>query len=202
MRLITIGQAALFAAIAMVLLTAFYLIDNAGNFETSILILGAIPSLVWAGFFFSVYRQPSSARAAAWATLVFAILLEVVLAYVRGGRSIAYWTPFGSLSDLSGWLLRIGWMIFLILFALAPNHARIGQIALLLAILSAPSALTAAFNFFNSGIGILFGDIPPQAFWRAAITPAIRTAYWSSQILFLWIVWRNSASQPRTVTVR
>jgi hypothetical protein len=34
-------------------------------------------------------------------------------------------------------------------------------------------------------------DIPRQALWRALITPAIRTVYWLSQILFLWTVYGN-----------
>jgi hypothetical protein len=207
MRSITIGQAALFAAIAMVLTSAFHLIDNAGVFETWILLGGAIPSLVWAGFFFVVYREPVgltpvAARTAAWITIVFAILLETAIAYVLAQQSAAFWTPFGSVISLSGWLRRIGWTVFLIAFALVPDHRRTGTVALLLAIVSAPPLLSTAFDLFNSGIGILFGDIPPQAFWRALITPAIRTVYWSSQVLFLWTVWRNSASQPSAITIR
>jgi hypothetical protein len=201
MRSITIGQAALFAAIAMVLTSAFHLIDNAGVFETWIVLGGAIPYLIWAGFFFAVYRE-HGIRTAAWITIVFAILLETVIAYVLAQQSAAFWSPFGSVISLSGWLRRIGWTIFLIAFALAPDHRRTGTVALLLAIVSAPSMLSTAFDFFNSCIGILFGDIPPQAFWRALITPAIRTVYWSSQVLFLWVVWRNSASQPVAITVR
>jgi hypothetical protein len=201
MRSITIGQAALFASIAMVLLTAFHLIDNAGVFETSILLGGAIPYLVWAGFYFIVYRG-HTAHTAAWITIVFAILLETAIAYMLAQQSAAFWTPFGSVISLAGWLRRIGWTIFLIAFALAPDHRRTGTVALVLAIVSAPSMLSAAFDVFNSGIGILFGDIPPQAFWRALITPAIRTVYWSSQVLFLWVVWRNSATQPAAITVR
>jgi len=64
---ITIRQAALFASIAMVLTGAFHLIDNAGVFETSILLGGAIPYVVWAGFFFCVYRE-QKVRIAAWIT--------------------------------------------------------------------------------------------------------------------------------------
>jgi len=201
MRSITIRQAALFAAIAMVLTTAFHLIDNAGVFETSILLGGAIPYAVWAGYFFSVSRE-QKVRAAAWITIVFAILLETTIAYVLAQQSSAFWTPFGSVISWSGWLRRIGWIIFLIAFALVPNHRRTGTVALLLAIVSAPSMLSAAFQVFNSCIGILFGEIPPQAFWRALITPAIRTVYWSSQVLFLWVVWRNSASQPAASTIQ
>ncbi|MCU1274186.1 MAG: hypothetical protein JWO48_1617, partial [Bryobacterales bacterium] len=143
-----------------------------------------------------------SPRAAAWITIVFAILLETAIAYMLAQQSSAFWTPFGSVISLSGWLRRIGWSIFLVAFALAPDHRRTAQVALALAIISAPSMLGTAFDLFNSGIGILLGDIPPQAFWRALITPAIRTVYWSSQVLFLWTVWRNSASQPVAITVR
>lgn len=201
MRSITVGQAALFAAVAMVLLAAFHLADNAGVLETWILIAGAIPSLVWAGFFFVVYRE-HRARTAAWITIVFAILLETAIAYMLAQQSAAYWTPFGSVLSLSGWLRRIGWTIFLMMFALAPDQPRTGKVALVLAIFSAPTMLGTAFDVFNSCIGILFSEIPPPAFWRALITPAIRTVYWSSQVLFLWTLWRNSASQPSAVTVR
>ena len=201
MRSITIRQAALFATIAMVLTSAFHLIDNVRVFDSWILIGGGIPYLIWAGFFFSVYRE-HRIRSAAWITIVFAILLETVIAYVLAQESSAFWSPFGSVISWSGWLRRIGWTIFLIAFALAPDHRRTGQVALVLAIVSAPSMLITAFDVFNSCIGILFGDIPSQAFWRALITPAIRTVYWSSQVLFLWVVWRNSASQPVAVTVR
>jgi hypothetical protein len=197
----TIGQAALFAAIAMVLTSAFHLIDNARVFAPAILLGGAIPNLVWAGFFFAV-RRGRKIRTAAWITIVFGILLETAIAYMLAQQSAAFWTPFGSVISWSGWLRRIGWTIFLLAFALAPDHRRTGTTALLLAIASAPSMLSTAFEVFNSCIGILFGDIPAQAFWRALITPAIRTVYWSSQVLFLWVVWRNSASQPVATTIR
>ena len=201
MRSITIRQAALFAAIAMVLTGAFHLIDNVGIFETSILLGGAIPYLVWAGFYFSVYRE-QNVRTAAWITIVFAILLETAIAYLLAQQSAAFWTPFGSVIGWSGWLRRIGWTIFLIAFALVPNHRRTGTVALVLAIVSAPSLFNTAFGVFNSCVEILLGELPRQAIWRALITPAIRTMYWSSQVLFLWVVWRNSASQPVAVTVR
>jgi len=201
MRSITIRQAALFAAIAMVLTSAFHLIDNAGLFETSILLGGAIPYLVWAGFYFFVYRG-HNVRTAAWITIVFAILLETAIAYLLAQQSAAFWTPFGSVIGWSGWLRRIGWTIFLIAFALVPNHRRTGTVALVLAIVSAPSLFNTAFGVFNSCVEILLGELPRQAIWRALITPAIRTVYWSSQVLFLWVVWRNSASQPAAITVR
>jgi len=201
MRSITIRQAALFASIAMVLTSAFHLIDNAGVFETAILLGGAIPYLVWAGFFFAIYRE-QSVRTAAWITIVFAILLETTIAYMLAQQSAAFWTPFGSVIGWSGWLRRIGWTIFLIAFALVPDHRRTGTVALMLAIVSAPSLFNTAFGVFNSCIGILLGELSPQAIWRALITPAIRTVYWSSQVLFLWVVWRKSASQPAAVTVR
>jgi hypothetical protein len=201
MRSITIRQAALFAAIAMVLTSAFHLIDNAGVFEPWILLAGAIPYLVWAGFYFGVYRE-QRVRTAVWITIVFAILLETAIAYMLAQQSSAFWTPFGSVITWSGWLRRIGWTIFLIALALIPDHRRTGTVALLLAIVSAPSLFNTAFGVFNSCIEILLGELPPQAIWRALITPAIRTVYWSSQILFLWVVWRKSASQPAAVTVR
>jgi len=197
----TIRQAALFAAIAMVLTSAFHLIDNFRIFDTWIWVGGAIPYLIWAGFFFAVYRE-QRVRTAAWITIVFAILLETVIAYVLAQQSSAFWTPFGSVITWSGWLHRIGWIVFLIALALAPDHRRTGTVALLLAIVSAPSMFNTAFGVFNSCIEIFLGELPPQAIWRALITPAIRTAYWSSQILFLWVVWRKSASQPAAVTVR
>jgi hypothetical protein len=194
MRSITRAQAALFAAIAMVLLTGYQLADNAALLQASpvLVVLGStVPSIVWAGFFFAVYRSPSSARTVAWITLVFAVILEAVVVYVRFQQAVNYWTPFGYALSLSGWLLRLGWTVFLIAFALAPNHPRTRQVALVLAIVSAPSALSAAFDAWNSWIGFLIDDIPRQAFWRVLITPAIRTIYWLSQILFLWTVWGN-----------
>jgi len=69
------------------------------------------------------------------------------------------------------------------------------QIALVLAILSAPSAISTAYNAFNNGIGFVVGDIPAQAYWRALITPAVRTIYWLSQILFLWTAWGKPENQ-------
>ena len=200
MRSITLAQAALFAAIAMVLLTGYQLIDNAAILETSpvLVVLGStVPSMVWAGFFFAVYRSPSSARAAAWITLVFAVFLEAVVVYIRFQQAVNYWTPFGNELSLLGWLLRLGWAVFLIAFALAREHApdsRTRKIALVLAIISAPSALSTAFDAWNSWIGFLIDDIPRQAFWRVLITPAIRTIYWLSQILFLWTTWGNPES--------
>src|SRR6476659_10032113 len=181
MRSITIRQAALFATIAMVLTSAFHLIDNVRVFDSWILIGGGIPYLIWAGFFFAVYRE-HGIRSAAWITIVFAILLETVIAYVLAQESSAFWSPFGSVITWSGWLRRIGWTIFLIALALIPDHRRTGTVALLLAIVSAPSLFNTAFGVFNSCIEILLGELPPQAIWRALITPAIRTVYWSSQI--------------------
>ena len=58
MRSITLGQAAFFAALAMLLLAGYQLIDNAELLESSpaLVIVGStVPSLVWAGFFFVVY---------------------------------------------------------------------------------------------------------------------------------------------------
>src|SRR5438046_447536 len=164
MRSITIHQAALFAAIAMVLTGAFHVIDNAGVFETSILLSGAIPYLVWAGFYFAVYRE-QRVRAAAWITIVFAILLETAIVYMLAQQSSAFWTPFGSVIGWSGWLRRIGWTIFLIAFALAPDHRRTGTVALLLAIASAPPLFNTAFGVFNSCVEILLGELPRQAIW-------------------------------------
>jgi hypothetical protein len=62
--------------------------------------------------------------------------------------------------------------------------------------------VSAAYDLFNGCIGILLSDVPPQAFWRALITPAIRMIYWSSQVLFLWTLWRNSASQSSAIAVQ
>ena len=194
MRSITLGQAALFAALAMLLLTGYYLADNFALIENApaLVILGSVvPSIVWAGFFFVVYRSPSSARTVAWITLVFAVLLEAVVVCIRFQQSVSYWTPFGNALSLSGWLLRIGWTVFLISFALAPDRLPTRRIALVLAILSVPSALTTALDAWNSWTGFLFDDIPKEAFWRVFITPAIRIVYWLSQILFLWTAWGN-----------
>jgi hypothetical protein len=188
------AQAALFAAIAMVLLTGYYLVDDAaliGDAPALFLLGSVVPSIVWAGFFFVVYRRPSSIRTAAWITLVFAVLLEAVVVLIRFQQSVNYWTPFGNALSLYGWLLRLGWAVLLIAFALAPDHKRARQAALVLAIVSVPLAWGTAFDAWNSGIGFLIDDIPREAFWRVLITPAIRTIYWVSQILFLWTAWGN-----------
>jgi len=195
MHSITLAQAALFASLAMLLLTGYYLVDNLALIENApaLVLLGSVvPSVVWAGFFFAVYRGSSFVRAVTWSTLVFAVLLEAAVACVRFQQPVSYWTPFGNALSLSGWLLRFGWTVFLISFALAPEHppdSRTRKIALALAIVSAPSALSTATDAWNSWVGFLLGDIPKEAFWRALITPAIRNIYWLSQILFLWTAW-------------
>jgi len=194
MHSLTAAQAALFAAVGMLLLTGHQLIDNAALLETSPLLIvagGTVPSLVWAGFFLILYWSPASARTTAWITLVFAVLLEALVAYIRFQQSVSYWTPFGSALSLSGWLLRLGWAVFLISFALSPDHSFTRRVALVLAIISAPSALSTAYDAFNNWIGFVFDDIPRQAFWRVLITPVIRIIYWLSQILFLWSAWGN-----------
>ena len=201
MRSITLAQAALFAALAMLLLAGYYLVDNFALIEDApaLVLLGSVvPSVVWAGFFFVVYRSPASARTVAWITLVFAVFLEAVVVCIRFQQSMNYWTPFGNALSLSGWLLRLGWTVFLISLALAPGHApdtRTRRAALVLAILSAPAALGAALDAWNSWTGFLFGDIPREAFWRVLITPAIRNSYWLTQILFLWTVWGKPQSR-------
>ncbi len=198
MRSITLEQSALFAALAMVLLTGFSLIDNAALLADApalVLLGSAIPYAVWAVFFFSVYRRSSHAPSVTWFTLVFAVILESVVACIRYQQSVNYWSPFGNALSLSGWLLRIGWTVFLISFALAPHHSRTRQIALVVAIIAAPSALSTAYGAFNNGIGFLFDDLPRQALYRALITPVIRTVYWVSQILSLWTVWGNPESR-------
>ena len=128
------------------------------------MLLGSVvPSIVWAGFFFVVYRSPSSAQDRGWITLVFAVLLEAVVACIRFQQSVSYWTPFGNALSLSGWLLRLGWAVFLISFALSPDHARdqrTRRIALVLAIICRTSALSTAYDAFNNCIGFLFDDIP------------------------------------------
>jgi hypothetical protein len=174
---ITLAQAALFAALAMVLLTGYYLVDNTAlvNEAPALVLLGSVvPSVVWAGFFFIVYRSPASARVFAWITIVFAVFLEAIVAYIRFQHAVNYWTPFGNALSISGWLLRLGWTVFLISFALSQGRApdaRARAAALVLAIIAAPSAL--------------------EAFWRVLITPTMRTIYWASQILFLWSAWGN-----------
>ena len=192
MRSITLAQAALFAALAMLLLTGYYLVDNFALIENApaLVLLGSVvPSVVWCGFFFVVYRGPSSARSITWITLIFAVLLEAVVACIRFQQSVSYWTPFGNALSLSGWLLRLGWTVFLISCALAPEHLRTRRAALVLAIICAPSALGAALDAWNSWIGFLFDDIPREAFRRVLITPAIRNSYWLTQIFFLWTAW-------------
>ena len=201
LRSIKLAQAALFAALAMLLLAGYQLADNAALLETSpgLVLLGStVPGLVWAGFFFSVHRSPAFGKIAAWIALVFAVLLEAVVTYVRFQQSVSYWTPFGNALSLSGWLLRLGWTVFLIAFALNKDHPRTRRVALLLAIVSAPAALNTTYVAWNNWTGLLLDDIPRQAFWRVLIAPAIRTIYWVSQILFLWIVWGNPEAKGST----
>jgi len=191
---ITLAQAALFAALAMILLTGYYLVDNAVllNEAPALVLLGSVvPSVVWAGFFGVVWRRPASVRTVAWITLVFAVILEGVVVCIRFEHSVNYWTPFGNALSISGWLLRLGWAVFLISFALSADNRRTRAAALVLAIMAAPSALSTAYGAFNNGIGLLFDEIPKEAFWRVVITPAVRTIYWVSQILFLWRTWGN-----------
>ena len=201
LRSITLAQAALFAALAMVLLTSYQLADNWALLETSpkLVLLGStVPGLVWAGFFFSLYRSPGSASAAAWIALIFAVILEAVVVYIRFQQLVSYWTPFGNALSMSGWLLRFGWATFLIAFALDPDNARTRRIALVLTIVSAPSALSTAYDLWNNAIGLIVDDVARQALWRVLITPAIRTVYRLSQILFLWTVWGKPQSPVST----
>jgi len=204
---ITLAQAALFAALAMVLLAGYQLADNALLLETApaLVVLGStVPGLIWAGFFLVVWRGSRSTRTVCWIALVFGVILEAVVAYIRFQQSVNYWTPFGSALSLSGWLLRLGWAVFLIAFALAPEHApdtRTRRIALVLTIFSAPSVLSAAYGAFNSWIGLLFDDLSRQALWRVLITPAVRTIFWLSQILFLWTAWGNPETRKPTETI-
>jgi hypothetical protein len=201
LRSITLAQTALFAALAMVLLTGYQLADNWWLLGTSpgLVLLGStVPGLVWAGFFFSLYRSAGSASAAAWFTLVFGVILEAAVAYIRFQQSVSYWTPLGNALSLSGWLLRLGWTFFLIAFALNKDHPRTRRVALLLAIVSAPAALNATYVAWNNWMGLLLDEIPRQAFRRVLITPAIRTIYWLSQILFLWTVWGNPEAKRST----
>jgi hypothetical protein len=177
-------------------LVAIY--DLADNFELiesapALVLLGSIvPSLAWSAYFFAVRRSSIGARLVTWMTLGFAVLLEAVVAVIRFQHSVNYWSPFGNVLNPYGWILRLGWAVFLIFFALAPDHSRTRKMALILAIASAPSTLSTAFNEWNSWIGLLFEGIPKEAFWRVVITPAIRSVYWLSQILYLWSAW----SQP------
>lgn len=197
MRSITLAQAALCAALAMLLLTGYYLIDNFALIENALVLVllgSVVPSLVWAAFFFVVYRGSSYAHIVAWTTIIFAVILEAVVVCIRFEQSVSYWTPLGNALSLPGWLLRMGWIVFLISFALAPRRipdSRTRKVALVLAIISAPYALSTALDAWNSWTGLLFGDIPKEAFWRVMITPAIRIIYWLSQFLFLWTAWGN-----------
>lgn len=176
----------------MLLLAAFSLADNFALVESSpmlVLFGSVVPSLVWAGFFLALRRN---ARAAAGIALAFAVIPEAVVVCIRFQQAVNYWTPFGNALSLPGWLLRIGWAVFLLSLAFAPGHLsdrRTRRIALALAILSIPSALSTTFDAWNGWIGFLLDDIPKAAFWRVWITPAIRTIYWLAQLLFLWTTW-------------
>jgi hypothetical protein len=202
---VTLAQAAVLAAICEILLTLYYTVtllpalsSTAPASSLAAVVLGAVlPSLVWAGFFFVVYRELTGRRGfltireAAWIALILGIGLQVAFVNIPFERAMVVFTPLGAVRRIGGWMLRIGWAVFLILFARIPGHLRTRRLALLLAILSAPSALSAAYDAFNNGVGFLFADMPTQALWRALITPVIQTVYWLSQILFLWTVWGN-----------
>ena len=197
MRSITLAQAALFAALAMLLLTGYSpgrqfcadreraCVGSLGQRRTQHrlgrILLRPLPE--------SFFR-----RTVAWITLVFAVLLEAVVAYIRFRAvgelldSVRQCAQFAGLVA-SAWMGRVSHFL-----RVGPEHApdsRTRKIALVLAILSAPSALSTAFDAWNSWIGFLFDDIPKEAFWRVLITPAIRIVYWLSQILFLWTAWGN-----------
>ena len=178
----------------MMLLAGFYLADNFAELQGSLALVlsrSVVPCVIWAGFFFTMYRSPPSASASAWITVLSVVLLEAVVLYLSFQQAVSYRTPFGSAYSLSDWLLRLGWAVFMMAFALNKDHPRTRQIALVLAILFAPSAIISAYNAFNNLIGFVVGDIPIQAYWRALITPAVRTIYLLSQILFLWTLSRN-----------
>lgn len=186
-----------------VLLTLYYLVELfpafSGNTPVSnvaFVVLGTIvPSLIWAGFFVVVYRERTgvpgtlSLTAMTWITVFLGIGLQIVFALVPLELATIFRTPLGFIRQIDSWLLRLGWLVFLVLFARIPSHPWTRRTALLLAILSAPSGLSTAYDAFNNGIGFLFDEMPRQALWRALITPVIRTIYWLSQILFLWTAW-------------
>lgn len=200
---VTLPQAALLAAIGEILLTLYYLVELVPGFSGSTpvsnlasVVLGTIvPSLIWAGFFFVLYRERTGAsgalsfRAATWITLFLGIGLQVVFALIPLELATIFLTPLGFIRRIDSWLLRLGWAVFLVMFLRTPSHSSTRRMALLLAILLVPSGLSTAYDAFNKGIGFLFDDIPRQAFWRVLITPAIRTIYYLSQILFLWTAW-------------
>jgi hypothetical protein len=209
----TLAQAALLAAIGEALLALYYTITLIPSIRSDVtisslmpLVLGAIvPSLIWAGFFIVLFRErtglvsPISFRTVTWITLILGIGLEVVFVAIPFEMATISITPLGIIRRIVGWLLRLGWAAFLISFALSPDPApdkRTRRIALVLAIISAPSVLSTAYAVFNNSIAFLFDDIPRQAFWRALITPVIRTIYWLSQILFLWRAWGNPQRAP------
>jgi hypothetical protein len=200
---VTLAQAALLAAIGEVALTLYYLVGLApvlsGHTPISNIasaVLGTIiPSLIWAGFFSVIYREGTgvpralTVRAAAWITLFLGIGLQVIFVLVPLEMTTIFLTPLGFIGRVDTWLLRLAWVVFLVLFGRMPADRWTRRIALLLAILSFPYALSTAYGAFNNGIGFLLDDMPRQALWRALITPVIRTTYWVSQILFLWTVW-------------
>ena len=202
---LTVGQAALLAAIGEALLTLDYAIALmpvfSGHTPLSNLapvILGAIvPSLVWSAFFFILYRERNglavtlSVRAATWITLFLGIGLQVVFVLIPAEMATLFLTPLGIIRRIDSWFLRLGWVCFLVLFARMPAEQWTRRMALLLAILSAPYALSTAYDTFNNGIGFLFEDMPRQALWRALVTPMVRTIYWLSQVMFLWTAWRE-----------
>jgi hypothetical protein len=199
---VTVAQAALLAAVGEALLTLYYaivLIPPRG-YPVSVLnvlpiVLGAVvPSLVWAGFFLTVYRQrgPVSIRPAAWITLIFAIGLQIAFVIIPGELNTISWTPLGWFHRVAGWLIRLGWMFLLLNFTSTPDRPWTRRVALAMLILSAPSAVEEAYNGTWNNRGMLFwNDYPLEALWRVIVIPAIRIFYALSQILFLWALSRN-----------
>jgi hypothetical protein len=198
---VTIAQAALLAAISEALLTSYYCIVAipSSGYHVSVsnllpILLGAIiPSLVWTGFFLSVYRQrgPASIRSAAWITLVFGIGLPAFL-IIPQEMNMLSWTPLGWFHVVAGWPIRLGWVFLLLNFTSAPDRLWTRRVALAMLILSAPSAIEEAYRGTWGNRGMLFwNDYPLEALWRVVVIPAIRIFYSLSQILFLWTISRN-----------
>jgi hypothetical protein len=186
---VTVAQAALLAAIGEVLLTVYY----AGALTFLPVALTTVaPGVVWAAYFFVLYRDRRglrggvSLRTATWITLTLGLGLQAFATVMTG------WTLPGDVRGFVSWLLSMGWAMLLLGLAFAPDRPWTRRVALAMLILSAPSAVEEAYNGTWNNRGMLFwNDYPLEAFWRVIVIPAIRIFYALSQILFLWTLSRN-----------
>jgi hypothetical protein len=165
-----------------------------------------IPTLAWCAYFWTLSRDrrglatPVSFRTATWIALAFGLFLQTLaLAYLQ--ITTMFLIPV-SLLRIVSWMIRVGWALLLLALALAPDRPRTRRIALVVLILSAPSALDAIYaGVWDNPGTLVWNDSPLQAFWRVFAIPAVRIFYWLTQILFLWKVSGNPGTRDSIETL-